>query len=259
MGNRSEKTQRGNPHQLTTRQHVYPRKSIERFGAAVELMDLKRDRCRSAKPNDAIFCADRAWNHGAEHGFMKDIEDRFQPLATEVCAGTRHEFDELETEAVSEFYGLWLSRAKRRNLPYQTIRSEGVMGASVDYGPDGLERLERNNIIAVRPDGSFAMRDLVAPSIRLDIDRIRNGIGSWSWGVFTALDGEFCVPDVPSCGFIPISPTILLSAGNPSSDVDLERTAMVNKLLSSGASDYVFARSLDACPGLPDPGRAARR
>jgi hypothetical protein len=52
---------------------------------------------------------------------MKDIEDDFQRLVDRILEGTLAQFDEQQTEMISEFYGLWSSRAHWRRLPYENI------------------------------------------------------------------------------------------------------------------------------------------
>ena len=76
MSIRSEKPQRGNLGLLALRQHVFPRKSIDRFVEyGVDLFDIGRRRHRRAAPDDAMICTKRAWNHGAETGWTKVIDD----------------------------------------------------------------------------------------------------------------------------------------------------------------------------------------
>lgn len=253
MPSRPERTQRGNPHELTVRQHVFPARSIARFaeGGVVDLYDLIRGKGRPARPDDDAFCAGRAWNHSAEHGFMKKIEDAFQKLVGPISPVDRPEFDCGQIDVISEFYGLWSTRARWRRLPEQTIRpSAEILGTRVDYTEDDLELLERNGIGAFRPDGSIALRDIVAMKIRLDVDRTRDSMAGRQWGVLTAADGEFCVPDTPKLAIIPISPAMILAADGPSEPVDRMEVEGINRELFSGAQEYVFARSLAACPGL---------
>ena len=56
MSERPENPQRGNPHQLTVRQHVFPRASIVRFlgGGRIDVIDFKRGLTRRAGPDDDI-------------------------------------------------------------------------------------------------------------------------------------------------------------------------------------------------------------
>jgi hypothetical protein len=86
--------------------------------------------------------------------------------------------------------------------------------------------------------------------IQLDVDRIRQAMSGRQWGVLTAEDGEFCVPDTPDLAIVPIGPAMVLAADGPSELVNRHEVGGINRELYRGASDYVFARSLAACPGL---------
>jgi hypothetical protein len=252
MGTRSEKTQKGNPHQLTVRQHVYPRASIERFvnAGGLDLYDLKQHLLRRAKPDDPMFCADRAWGHGPESGWMKEIEDAFQDLVEKLLAGLPDAFDERQSATISDFYALWQARAERRRLPAQRIpAAEGVLGMRVDYTEDELEQLEKAGISAFRGDGSISMRHLMGPVIRLAMDRIIDSLAGRSWRILTTHDGEFCVPDVPAHGIIPLTPTVALHSSRYGV-ISRDDLIYVNCCLASKSREYLFARSLEACLGL---------
>ena len=74
-----EKTQKGNPYQLTVCQHTFPAASIARFAdttGCVEVYLIKQNKVVRLKPDDKLFCAKRVWDQRAESGFMKEIEDR---------------------------------------------------------------------------------------------------------------------------------------------------------------------------------------
>ncbi|HQT90335.1 MAG TPA: hypothetical protein PK677_17680 [Acidiphilium sp.] len=91
---KTEKTRPGNPNRLTLRQHVFPTKSISRFGnqnGLISVHDLIRKQVFNAKPTNVIFCADRAWDQRTERE-MKTIEDRFQSLIAPVVAGLSRQF-----------------------------------------------------------------------------------------------------------------------------------------------------------------------
>lgn len=249
---RGEKTQSGNPHQLSRRLHVFPAKSIERFTrqGGVDLFDVRRRICRRARVNDVLFCADRSWNHGAESGFMKGIEDAFQVLVTDILNG-KNMFNEDESDIIAEFYGLWAARVRWRYLASQdTPVGDDFLGTRVDYSKDELERLEKNHISAFRSDGTMAMRNISALCIRLEIDREREACSGRNWGVFTAKASEFCVPDVPSYGVIPVTPIIALALDNHSETLTPDEVADVNSKLNDNACEYLFARDFDKCPGL---------
>jgi hypothetical protein len=137
-----EKPQKKNRRLLTVRQHVFPAKSIARFadvGGQVSLQDLVRGKERPAKPDDAIFCARRAWDQRAER-YMKKIEDEFQILAAKVIEGVLTEIGEAENGVFNRFYALWYFRARRRTLPEQEIGLDGVTGGG------GLNRDQEENL-----------------------------------------------------------------------------------------------------------------
>ncbi|MXP29568.1 hypothetical protein GRI58_12140 [Porphyrobacter algicida] len=252
MSTRSERTQKGNPHQLTIRQHVYPRASIDRFvdAGGVDLYDLKQHLLRRAKPDDPMFCADRAWGHGPEAGWMKDIEDAFQDLVEKLLAGLLDVFDEKQSATISDFYALWQARAERRRLPSQRVpAAEGVLGTRLDYTEDDLEKLEKAGISAFRGDGTISMRHLMGPVIRLAMFRIIDGLDGRTWRTVTTNAGEFCVPDVPAHGIIPLTPTVALHSTR-SGVMGFEDLIHVNWCLASKSREYLFARSLKKCPGL---------
>ena len=192
MNERPEKTQKGNPHELTVRQHVFPRASIERFvsNGGVEVCDFQRRIKRRATVNDAIFCADRAWGHGPESGWMKDKEDAFQNVAEGALRDRPASFDEAQSEIIFEFYALWQARAERRQLPMQAVPpGPTVVGMRHNYTADELELLEKHDIGAFKGDGSIQMRHLMGPIIRLAMDRIRSEIAGRRWLI--------CPPSAP--------------------------------------------------------------
>jgi hypothetical protein len=137
-----EKPQERNRRFLTVNQHVFPAASIARFADAdgrVSLHDLIRSAERRAKPDDAIFCARRAWDQRAER-YMKKIEDKFQILASKVIEGVVSEIGEAENDVFNRFYALWYFRARRRTLPEQEIGLDGVTGGG------GLNRDQEENL-----------------------------------------------------------------------------------------------------------------
>ncbi|NIJ32805.1 DUF4238 domain-containing protein [Sphingomonas oligoaromativorans] len=249
---RTEKVQPGNPHQLVIRQHIYPKASIVRFATAggVELVDFKRNRIRRAKPDDVMFCADRAWSHGAETGWMKRMEDDFQALAQLVILNLAVIFESPEENAIRDFYTLWHARAERRNLPVQYVKPNGVLGPATPLTADEIETLEKNGYMTTHADGSFAYRDLNTASISIRMWQLHEALESERWGVIVTSDAEFCVPDTPAHGIIPISPSIALVRNTSSGRVTRANVGEINRAMFAEATSYVFARSLAACPGI---------
>lgn len=251
MRSPSEKTQPGNPHQLTLRQHVFPARSIQRFceHGGIELIDLKRGLRRRARSDDSVFCADRAWGHSAEAGWMKEIEDLFQALAEEIIVDAPAKFTTEQISAINEYFGLWRARVEQRYIPMQRIRPTGVLEVTQKLTPDQLELLEKHGVMGIAPDGSFPFREFNGQSVLLGIELISEKLKGRRWGIIRPLEGEFCVPDLPIHGVIPIAPKVALALDSDSDFITRNSLARINSLMRQSAREYVFARAFKACPG----------
>lgn len=106
--------------------------------------------------------------------------------------------------------------------------------------------------MATRPDGSFAMCDLMGPVIHLNLESIKAALRATSWGLVEPVDGHFCVPDVPRHGIVSLTPTFALAPNVPSGRITHENLSRLNREIAGNAQDYFFADDLSACPGLTD-------
>ena len=103
-----EKTQKGNLHQLTIKQHCFPMRSIERFACSGGLVDVQRGvKNFRLKPDHLLFCARRAWDQRVESGFMKGIEDVYQELAEKIVNGVVYKLSKSDQEKFTDMYALW--------------------------------------------------------------------------------------------------------------------------------------------------------
>jgi hypothetical protein len=245
-----EKPQKKNRHLLTVRQHVFPVASIARFANAegrVSLQDLARSKVRLAKPDDGIFCANRAWDQRAER-YMKRIEDEFQRLASKVIEGALAEIGESEKGVVDHFYALWHLRARRRNLPQQEIGLAGVTGGG-GLTRDQEENLEINGYSFMRPDGKFVARQVNGIQLQMLSGRYADELQRQTrWGIIRAQSGEFIVPDVPARLMIPLTPHLCLISGGVTGTILESNVAEINRLVRAASHEYFFARDLLSCP-----------
>lgn len=253
MPSRPDPTQPGNPHGLTVRQHIFPTASMKRFidvDRCVDLADIGRKKHRRARPNDPIFCANRAWSHGAESGYMKAIEDTFQGVVEDIRHRVTIALSEEENFAISKFYALWHVRSRRRHLEEQYVTPNGILGGEPML-QDELEILEKNGYATIYDGNKFAMRDLNSGIISIQMGQLlQTSFRGAKWGVVQAVDGEFMVPDAPVHGVIPIEPSLALIVHCTCGLITKENLAVVNVAMKSEADTYVFARSLDNCPGV---------
>ncbi|PSO19530.1 hypothetical protein C7G42_14870 [Bradyrhizobium sp. MOS003] len=202
---------------------------------------------RRAKPTDRVFCARRAWDHGTEVGFMKEIEDRFQPLAQSIVDGHVSTFDRELTHVISSFFALWVVRTEMREQPVEDAVLQGVLPGRA-WSRDQEERLEKAGL-GFQRGITIPARQANGIGLRIRVGRLLREINpSASWGVVRASGGEFVVPDRPAYPFIPIEPTLALA--HPAMNQTLDRIAvgLVNQQLRSASPHYYFARDLAACP-----------
>lgn len=250
-GFRPERPQKGNTRRLVVDQHVFPVTSIRRFAGAgdrVDLVDGRRKMVRPAKPDDKIFCARRAWDQRADTGYMKDIEDRFQQLAEAIVLNSDGELEPHENAVVSGFYALWHYRSRQRSLPQEFLRAEGVTGSHLTA--DQHELLESKGVLALRSDGSLAARHINGMQIQILIGKfVAEVLQDATWGRIVSQEAEFCVPDVPEHGIIPINPKLCLVKGSASGIVTSANVAEINRAFISMSREYFFARDVTACPG----------
>ncbi len=248
-----EAPQKGNPHKLTINQHVFPRKSIDRFADESGLVQLFRTdgaKVISASSTNNLFCAKRAWDQGTESGIGKHIEDRFQALAESILAGSTRVIGCFEKTVVEDFFSLWRARQKFRSEGLEDFRLEGRGGDSLTK--DEQEILERQHVMfcvdGVMP-GRFAARTHVFGYM----NTFRHDNQYIQWGIVRAGEGEFIVPDCfQDMMIVPVSPTLLIMADQPNSILTRSEVAITNQTAIARSTNYYFARSLASCPVIRD-------
>ena len=247
-----EKTQKGNPHQLTKLQHCFPRRSIERFcndTGRVKVHLIEQDKTVSLKPNDPIFCARRAWDQRAETIFMQEIENAYQELANRVEAGALvRRLNATERRVVSDMYALWNLRWYWKRQPLEDQELVGVLAPSKDYSLDQREMLEKHHVMSVKADAdrvSIPGRHVAGAIIQMDLDRIRDELRRCSWGILKSRVGEFIVPDNSSSRIIlPISPTLCFTNREGYGVVSESALQEMNERSRQESEVFYFGRKL---------------
>jgi hypothetical protein len=249
---RTERTRPRNPNSLTVDQHVFPSKSIERFTdqrGRVSVHELHRAQViRAKKPDNAIFCARRAWDQRAEAGYMKRIEDDFQKIVGPIVEGKTQTLAPELKAPVDRMYALWYMRSRYRELESQEIQLNGIAGD--DLTKEQEENLEKNGYLFTRKSGRIPARQLNGLELQLRIDSYaRELAGSLTrWGVISTQSGEFIVPDVPSHCIIPLTPRLALIGPAPDGMIVERNVAEINRAMRATSRDYVFARDFSSCP-----------
>lgn len=246
---RFERPQKGNPHQLPVKQHVWPLRSIARFADGkgdVWLYDKVRNKARRAKPDDNIFCAMRAWDSRAEAGYMKGIEDRFQELASEIIEGTVTTISAEQKETIDAFFALWMMRADYKAADRKPVILQGIIpGESVTK--DQEEICEKTPLYFAREDGTMPAHRVYGLQMQVRINAYMRDLSSVQWVVIRTQEGHLVVPDVPAYIIIPLKPTLCLYSGQ-SGTITKENLGEINRKLRDASHEYFFAQDLAQCP-----------
>ena len=248
-----EKTQPGNPHGLTLKQHILPARSIERFSGTdgcVSVLFKNRPSPQKSirvKPDNDLFCANRVWDHGSEISCKTSFEDPFQELAERILSGITTTIVGKDKFIVDSFYGLWEERSIYNLNPISDVPLNGVIAVERELSKDEQEFLEKNNVSFVKPDLTFSGRDLTGDMIAMRINLYRKELEGMSWSIVRTSEGEFFVPNAPKFHYVPISPTVSLIAGYPNALIGKEETGRINGHLYGSTDSYIFAKDFSRC------------
>jgi len=246
---RFERPQKGNPHQLPVKEHVWPLTSIARFADSkgdVWLYDKVRNKARKGKPDDTIFCAMRVWDRRAEFGYMKGIEDAFQKLASEIIEDTVTTIDTKQKETVDAFFALWKLRADYKTADENAVIFKSVTGESLTK--DQEEVLEKNHVYFLRQDSTMPAHMAHGMEIQFRIDAYVRDLSNVQWGIIHAQEGHLVVPDHPAFTIIPLKPTLCLCSGGQSGTITKEKLGDINRIFRAASREYFFAQDLAQCP-----------
>ena len=248
-----EKTQPGNPHQLTIKQHCFSKKSIERFcneNGVVEVYLIDKNKTVPMKPDNEIFCARRVWDQRAEALFMQGTENAYQDVVSQLeVEGWSRRLGIEENQIVTDMYSLWHVRCCWKNKYLNDQELPGVLPARPGYSQDDREALEKSNMVTSIDRGASAVlpgRHIAGILVQNDYGRVRNALRGYSWGIVKSVCGEFIVPDKSSAGLcLPVTPTIYFSAGQDNRRVVMKSELRhMNTALRLGSEQYYFGRKL---------------
>lgn len=248
---KTEKTQARNPNQLTIKQHVFPCRSIQRFAderGRVSVHEVGGNKVRQLKPDNPFFCAPRAWDQTSETGFMKDIEDGFQQIVSEIADGTTTSVATQQKSAIDLMFSLWFMRSHFRDLDSQEVHLNTIVGDDLTKAQE--ENLEKNGYIFARKHGAVPARQINGLEIQFrTYDYARTlSTGISRWAVISPQSGEFIVPDIPAYTIIPLTPQLALVASQSDGMITAQNLAEINLAMKNGSCDYFFARDLRNCP-----------
>lgn len=243
----------GNPEQLTNRQHVFPAASIKRFADSTGLVAVAHCATKKqfkAPPEADIFCAFCVWDYRAESGYMLDIENQFQALASEILTNKVVSLNAGQSQTVTRFWALWSLRAELRDSPEPDRPVQGIAGELLTN--EQRDRLESLGLTFILSAGNaLPGRFLAGIRIQKGIDERSHRLQGRRWGIVRAHVGEFLVPDVPAnMVAVPLTPEIGLYFEHDDCLIPESEVARANLCVRGLATRYYFARDFSACPGI---------
>ena len=241
-----ELTEKRNPQQLTVNQHIHSAHSIAKFYGANNKVEVKILATNEFVERDKLaklFCAKREWDQRAEKGYMNKIETAFHKENDSVKP-----FNERNHEAISEYCVLWRQRHIFHSSENDDIVLNGITGSNLQKSQE--EIVESKHAMFIREGGAVPSRFASGFLIQREIDyALTVTFKGIKWGLIEATNGEFlvadCYGDFP---FMPISPTLAFWANESDQKISKEQLIEVNKITLEKASEFVFARSIAACP-----------
>ncbi len=250
-----EKPQKKNPNELVIKQHIFPSKSIRRFvqnNGTVNVKLVKQNKVIKLPPDDKLFCAKRSWDQRAETGYMKEIEDKFQTLASKIVTNKIKNIGESENRTVSEFFALWELRFYKNLNPIDDTELKEILPGK-SYTKNEEEILEKSNMVfakaSARDKVSIPSRFMNSQSIQMGIYERIAQMGYLKWGIVSSHEGEFIVPDnFSNNAILPVSPNIILLWDSNNLVIRRSEVIKVNQLAISCSKTFYFAKELSSCP-----------
>lgn len=243
--------QKGNPYQLVVKQHIFPKRSIERYcgkSGGVDILMLRNQKRLPARPENNVFCVQRLWDERAEKGYGKKIEDEFQAVVERVLQGD-HPDSVSDAQILTNFYCLWNIRHYWSKIQIDDKNLGGK--PELQLTPDDQESLEKAHIVCPTSSGDIPSRILRGSRMQLNKDAAVKEMSGIEWGVFSTSEGEFLVPDnFSEARIIPVNPGVCFAAGYKSRQIGVLSVSHINSLALASAEKYVFARDIAKCPLL---------
>ena len=152
-----------------------------------------------------------------------------------------------ESLATSRFFILWQIRAQQKHNPMSDAPISGV--APDPLTRDQREQLEKIGCMLINPDQTLSGRFVSGFQIFREIDHRLTQFRNARWGVVTADQGEFLLPESFGCWrLIPITPNRCLVYGHADLVIPEGEVAKANRLAMALDTGYLIARDLAKCP-----------
>lgn len=251
----NEKTQPGNPHRLTIRQHYFPVESIKRFADSSGLVEVHQKKDSSSfriRPNNARFAGKRLWDQKTEF-HMKEIEDKYQAMIERMDLDRLPKMYHQDNDAISAMFASWQVRAPFSGFDDATLNlvpDELRNSPKSEWSKNDREQLEAAHYVTTRNHDIVPGRHFAWPYLRREMGKIRHQLKNAKWGILRAKTSNFICPDnFGSLAILPLNPNLLFAIGYEDLTLDTNDVKKFNDLAIGKSKEYYFSRDFSMCPG----------
>jgi len=244
---KGEKTTKGNPYKLTRSQHVIPKKSIKRFtnsDGKVLINLIEPSKKFPAKPGNDAFCVDRVWDQRSEEGWMRNIENRYQNVASLCASELQLKLTSSQHEIVSRMYLLIYLRIK---FSINSLDDFQFNGHETEFSPSkaDIELLESRHITAMDSNSKINSRNVTGNVMQMKVDQeYATHFQNSEWEIVKSDEDEYIFSDgYNGYGVLPINPNLCFIAKNDIiHEPNLKDARFVNQLGITHASFLYFEK-----------------
>ena len=123
----------------------------------------------------------------------------------------------------------------------------GVSGETLSK--DQEEILEKKGASFIRSDQTIPSRFTSGVLIEIKIDEMACSLKDYKWGVVSAEEGEFVLPDTfGKWCIVPVTPTVCLVCNQVDTRIARHQVVELNRDAVQAAKQYFVARDFSQCP-----------
>lgn len=232
------------------KQHIFPKRCLDRFCADSETISVKLLKQRKSiklRPSNRLFCAPekRTWSQKAEVIYGKITEDKFQEVVEGSLENDCYEMSESDSRKITDFYALWLNRCDSIDIDFESQNGDYTPSVTTK---DEKEYYEKLAIDFADERGTLSARSMRSAFIIGGIMHFLDRYSDLRWFMSKSLHVEFVVPDNPGGKFfIPISPNRCFVAEKSWPILSADQCRYANAAMIFGAKNYYCARDFSRC------------
>lgn len=242
-------------YQVTKKQHILPKKSIERFYPknknCVHVSLFSKNQVFYAGSKNIQFITNRKWGENNERQSVT-LEKEFQELSEKIINSIYEKkyiiFNEKQNNILNQFYTLLEQRSKAKYHTFDDYEPVLENLNNTDLNQEKSDELEANDKF-LSNDTNNINRAVYNIAITLNLQSHKK---HQKWGILTSKEYEFIVSDFYNQQTIPINPEIYLCQNTENKELTPNETIKFNTFIKKSAKNFYFAMELKKCGIVPD-------